>query len=31
MDSYQKLCRLIDKYCEADGAVRTAVEPVWMF
>ncbi|AXO15959.1 AraC family transcriptional regulator [Thalassospira indica] len=31
MDSYQKLCGLIDKYCEADGAVRTAVEPVWMF
>lgn len=31
MDSYQKLCGMIDKYCEADGAVRTAVEPVWMF
>lgn len=31
MDAYQKLCNLIDKYCDADGSVRTAVEPVWMF
>ena len=31
MDSYQKLCNLIDKYCDADGAGRTAVDPVWMF
>lgn len=31
MDSYQKLCHLIDKYCETNGAVRTAVDPVWMF
>ena len=31
MDSYQRLCNLIDKYCESDGSVRTAIEPVWMF
>ncbi|HAI30490.1 MULTISPECIES: AraC family transcriptional regulator [unclassified Thalassospira] len=31
MDSYQRLCELIDKYCEVDGAVRTAIDPVWMY
>lgn len=31
MDSYQRLCNLIDKYCDPDGAVRTAIEPVWMY
>ena len=31
MDNYQKLCHLIDKYCDANGAVRTEVEPVWMY
>lgn len=31
MDNFQRLCHLIDKYCELDGAVRTAVEPVWMY
>lgn len=30
MNSYQKLSKLIDKYCEADGARRTAIEPLWM-
>ena len=31
MDSYQRLCNLIDKYCDPEGAVRTAIEPVWMY
>lgn len=31
MDAYQKLCNLIDRYCDADGSVRTAVAPVWMY
>lgn len=31
MDSYQRLCNLIDKYCDPDGAVRTAIEPVGIY
>lgn len=31
MDSYQRLCNLIDKYCDPERAVRTAIEPVWMY
>ncbi|MCC9624336.1 AraC family transcriptional regulator [Thalassospira sp. MA62] len=31
MDNIQKLCALIDKYCIADGSVRTVVDPVFMY
>lgn len=31
MDTYQRLCDLIDKYCEPDGSVRTDIDPVWLY
>ncbi len=31
MENYQRLCELIDKYCDPDGAVQTAIDPVWLF
>ncbi|MBC05990.1 AraC family transcriptional regulator [Thalassospira sp.] len=31
MENYQRLCELIDKYCDTDGAAQTAIDPVWLF